>query len=187
MKVIIYDRNPGVDWTNKFLKLCWALGARLQVLFGVADACYGAGSWNDVYTWLASLGPCQFELIQYWGHGSPGCVWLHSRMLRWFEFINVLRPLVTKDTVLWFRTCNSFRGTSGQEFSRVLANGLRCTVAGHTRTIGLIQGGLHTRKQDTLPSWRTSEGELPDSWLPGYMRWGPNSVWFWQTKIPEGW
>lgn len=171
---------------NWFLKTCWVIGCFFQKLFGKVDAYYGASSWDDAFGWLKSHDRF-FTSIQYWGHGSPGCVYLAGRTMRWSECVERLRYHVLSGTVLWFRTCSTFRGTSGHELSEALADGLVCTIAGHTRIIGLVQGGLHTRRPYKPASWPVSEGEPPKSWIPGYLRWGPNSVLFTATRIPKGW
>ena len=68
-----------------------------------------------------------------------------------------------------------------------LADLLDCTIAAHTRVIGLWQGGLHTHQPRTLPSWPVDEGEykglLPAHLFPV----GNNVIFCMTTRIPEGW
>jgi len=185
MRVTIYDKHPGSGIGQWFLKVSWAVGCWLQKLFGMVDAYHGASSWDDASAWLAAQ-PGKFSSIQYWGHGSPGDVWLDSRNPVLTRF-DALKGQVNADTVIWFRTCSTFQGLRGHAFSEDLSNRLGCTIAGHTRIIGLLQGGLHTRKPGTLPSWPVSEGEFPKSWLPAWAQIGNNTVFCLTTRIPKGW
>lgn len=185
MKVTVYDANPGVGFNQWFLKTSWLVGCWLQKLFGAVDAYYGATSWENAIQWLA-LQPAPLSSIQYWGHGSPGCVYLAQKNIVPLGFY-ALRDSVTSKTVIWFRTCSTFQGARGQHFAMALADLLQCTVAGHTRIIGPLQGGLHTHVAAQSPSWPVSEGELPKSWLPSWIRGGNNTVTCLATKIPQGW
>lgn len=185
MRVTIYDKNPGPGFNQWWLKTFWLIGCFFQKLFGRVDKYYGASSWPNALLWL-SLQDGTFTSIQYWGHGSPGCVWLAQQNYTMPDF-RVLKDKVTPETVIWFRTCSTFQGVRGLAFSAALSDMLNCTVAGHTRIIGVLQGGLHTRKPHSYPSWSTVDGEFPASWWPPYLRWGDNTVTCLATKIPEGW
>lgn len=185
MRVTIYDKNPGTGFSQWFLKTSWFLGCWIQKLFGKVDKYYGTTSGADAIEWLCKQ-PGTFTSIQYWGHGSPGSVWVSQKLLHIPSFV-VLKDKVTPETVIWFRTCSTFQGASGHTFSKILSNLLNCIVAGHTRIIGPVQGGLHTRKPGTDPSWPVEEGELPKSWWPSHLTWGPHSIFCLTTKIPDGW
>ena len=186
MKVTVYDRNPGEGLGQWFLKASWAVGCWLQKLLGQVDDYYGAESWLDALKWLASHGET-LESVQYWGHGSPGAVWLAGKSMS-VNAVATLKPHLTVESLVWFRTCSTFQGPYGHEFSRKVADTLGCTVAGHTRIIGLFQGGLHTRRPQEAPEWPASEGELPPHWIPAPLRWwGSNTIICLRTRIPEGW
>ena len=186
MRVTVYDKKPGAGFSQWFLSFSWAAGCWLQKLFGKVDAYYGASSWAEALVWLAGR-PGTLTSIQYWGHGSPGTTYLAGQTLPINKFITILKPKISPTSVLWWRTCSSFQGAQGHVFSRRLADELGCIVAGHTRNIGPVQGGLHTRKPMTSPSWPVTEGELPKSWLPDHLRWGSNSIFCLTTKILDGW
>lgn len=186
MRLTIYDKNPGKGLNQWFLMASWAVGCFLQKLFGKVDDYYAAKSWEDAYAWLSNR-PGTITSLQYWGHGSPGLVWLAGRPMDLNKFIMAMKSKVTPQTIIWWRTCSTFHGEVGYYFSQRLADGLECTIAGHTRIIGPIQGGLHTRKPHSLPMWPKDEGELPPSKLPSWLQWGPNSVLCFATKVPEGW
>lgn len=186
MKVVIYDTKPGKGFDQWFLMLSWAVGCRLQKLFGIADAYYGASSWGDAQKWLLSLPTYKIESIQYWGHGSPAMVWLAERPLP-KDFFLVLKHKLLKNSLIWFRTCSTFQGRGGIEFSGRLADSLNCIVAGHTKIIGLLQGGLHTRKPYEPASWSETEGNINHKFLPEWLVWRGNTITCFHYKIPKGW
>lgn len=142
MRVAICDVNtfPGV-W-QKFLALSWRIGCFLHKLFGQLDDYHVATSWDDAFTWLETR-PKPLTSIQLWGHGAPGTMWVAGEQLTHTHFGRIVDS-VTPETVVWFRTCSTFRGTRGQDFAVYLATLLKCTIAAHTRTIGVFQSGLHT-------------------------------------------
>lgn len=192
MKVVIYDNNPGTGINQWFLKMTWLVGAYLQKLFGAADKVYGASSWEDAITWLINIETDSFSSIQYWGHGNVGTVFLNSKRLPKDLFI-FIKDKLSPESIIWFRTCSTFCGPMGQEFSRYLADSLNCTIAGHTRIIGFLQSGLHTRKPLTNPSWPSSEGmTITNNFFTRLfinlgLVWGNNTILCFQTKIPKGW
>jgi hypothetical protein len=185
MRVVIYDSKPGAGIQQWFLMLSWAIGSRLQKLFGAVDEYYGASSWTEAALWLQTRNTSSFSSIQYWGHGSPGTVWLNSKPIPKNIFDVVLSKLQPQ-SVIWFRTCSTFQNAQGQRFSENLANSLNCIIAGHTRIVGLLQGGLHTRMPHTAASWPIEEGE-PKTVLPSWLYWGNNTITCLQTKIPKNW
>lgn len=186
MRVTVYDRNPGKGFFQWFLKTSWVVGCWIQKLFGAVDAVYGASSWEDALRWLKDRHD-PLTHIQFWGHGSPGTLW-NGGIPTHEETFLVLKPMLVPETVLWFRACSVFQGQRGHDFSKRLADGLGCTIAGHTRVIGVFQGGLHTRKPHTEPSWPVTEGELRPEWLNRLgLRWGNNTVICLATKVPADW
>ena len=186
MRLTIYDKAPGDRLTDHALAFWWWVGCVIQKLFGQVDDYYGAETWADAKAWLDSK-PGPFMSVQYWGHGSQGTVWLAGKPVGWDQWL-LLKSKMLPTSLLWFRICSSFGGRMGQQMSQVLADGLNCIVAGHTRIIGFIQGGLHTRKPNTPPSWAESEQELTETWLTDAgLQWGNNSIFRFQTKIPDGW
>lgn len=183
MRVTIYDKNPGSGFMQWCLSLSWAIGCWFQKLVGSVDDYYGATSWADAKAWLMKQ-PAPLAMIQYWGHGSPGTIWLAQQRVTTYDW-QQLKPLLTPDSLLWFRVCSSFQGLAGQNFSWVLANDLNCTVAGHTRVIGLWQGGLYTRKPKSMPSWDVREGV--GSKADHFKFWNKHTIFCLRTSIPKGW
>jgi hypothetical protein len=186
MRVAIYDKNPGPGFNQWFLCLTWKIGCFLHKLFGKLDAYYGAESWDAAFAWLEHQ-PKPLTSIQYWGHGSPGSVWLAQKALPSTRFRGII-PSVTPDTVLWFRTCSTFQGQRGYDFSKYLTTLLNCTVAGHTRVIGVFQSGLHTRKPNQEPGWPLEEKDKGPAWLVGMgIQFGNNTIFCLRSSIPKGW
>lgn len=188
MRVTIYDKTPGSGFLQKMLMYSWLVGCWLQKLFGKVDDYHGVSSIEEMETWLHSKNTT-FSSIQYWGHGSPGVVWI-SRRPHFDSHWDWLAPMLTTDSVVWFRVCSLFQGLRGEAFSRLLANTLSCTIAGHTRTIGLWQGGLYTRTPNSSVSWSLSEGTENRKWKflrDDFRFWNRHTVFCLTTKIPKGW
>lgn len=184
MKVTLYDKNPGPGLMNKFLKLSWFVGCWFQKFIGAVDDYHGIESWDETKTWLAARGP--LSEIQYWGHGSPGRIWLAESILPTSEWL-ALKPMLTPDSLLWFRACSTFQGNIGHRFSQKLADELNCTIGGHTRIIGIWQGGLYTRKPNTPASWSTDEGGEKSFLREDFKFWNKHTILFLRTSIPKGW
>ena len=188
MRVTFYDKNPGPGLMQWFLKTSWLVGCWLQKLFGAVDEYHGIESQDEMRDWLKSK-DTTFESIQYWGHGSPGVVWISSKPHFDYQWL-WLASLVQPDTVVWFRVCSLFQGKAGERFSRLLSDHWNCTVAGHTRTIGVWQGGLHTRTPNSICSWSLEEGKEVRKWpwlRDDFRFWNKNTIFCLRTKIPKGW
>lgn len=183
MKVAVYDKNPGEGWSNKGLALSWLVGCFLAKLFGAIDEYHGATSWEDAIAWLKSKG--ELDEIQYWGHGSPGQIWLSGKALA----VNDLAGIkMSEDGLVWWRVCSSFQALRGMTFASRVSKLLNCDVAGHTRIIGLVQGGLHVWKKDQmLPSWLLEEGEPASTWFPSWLKWDKRSILCFRMSVPKGW
>lgn len=184
MKVIIYDNNPGAGFGQWLLMLSWAFASKVQKLFGLVDDSYAAESWTAAGLWLQGRST-EYSQIQYWGHGSAGAVWLNGKLMN-KDFFLPIKSKLNINSLIWFRTCSTFQGVKGQTLARHLTSTLNCTIAGHTRAIGLLQGGLHTISPNALPSWPVDEGE-PKSWVPSYLFWGSNTITCFHNKIPKNW
>lgn len=184
MRVTIYDKNPGPGAMQWFLKTSWMLGCWFQKLVGAVDAYHGAESWADAKAWLEAQ-KTPLTVIQYWGHGSPGAVWLAGHHIPTTEWLS-LKPLLVPNSLVWLRVCEAFQGPTGQVFAKRLADGLGCTVGAHTRIIGLFQGGLYTIHPNTMPSWPVEEG-MEKPWRPDFKPWLKHSIFCLRTSIPKGW
>lgn len=184
VRVTIFDRRPGQGLGQWLLMASWAVGCWLQKTLGLVDEYHGASSWADAVAWLDSR-PGKLSSVQYWGHGSPAGVWLADELLP-LHLLDTVKAKLDPTSIVWFRTCSTFQGGNGQGFAQFLANRLGCTVAGHTRIIGLFQGGLHTLRPGAVPSWSVDEGEL--SGLPAHLfPVGDHVIFCLTTRIPDGW
>lgn len=185
MRVTIFDRRPGQGLGQWLLMASWAVGCWLQKLFGLVDDFHGASSWEDALTWLDTR-PGKLTSVQYWGHGSPGGVWLADEPMPFHRLVATLQTKLDPRSIVWFRTCSTFQGDVGWAYSKGLADGLGCVVAGHTRIIGLWQSGLHTRRLGQPPSWPMNEGESTFP-LAHLLPMGNNCIFCLVTRIPDGW
>lgn len=187
MRVAVYDRNPGGGgaWQS-FLKLTWMIGCFIHKLFGKLDDYYGASSWDDAFKWLHSL-PTPIKSIQFWAHGSPGAAYIAQINVDREQFKRI-SARVSRDTVIWFRMCSVFSGQRGYDLSEYLADTLQCTIAGHTKTVGILQPGLYTRKMGQKPSWSIDEKDAGNSALVFLgLQWDKRTVLCLKATVPEGW
>lgn len=185
MRVTFYDKNPGKGFMQWLLKTSWLVGCWLQKLFGAVDEYHGVESIDEMREWMKSKNTT-FSSIQYWGHGSPGTVWVSSKPYFDYQWL-WLAGFVNPDSIVWFRICSLFQGRLGERFSRTLADHLGCTIAGHTRIIGIWQGGLHTRKANSDASWSLTEGTEESKLRDDLKFWNKNTILFLRTSVPKGW
>lgn len=180
MDCVIYDNKPGPGWQQAFLKTTWVVYAWLMKAVGVIDCFYGANSFEEAVAWLKTKG--KLKTVQYFGHGSAGYVWCGTQWLTPQHLIQ-LKGLV--EEYVWFRTCSSFQGKAGQQFALRVTRYAGCVAAGHTRIIGVVQGGLRVLSVGQLPDWPVEEGEPKKTWWPNVLKWGPNSVLCFAMSLPE--
>ncbi|MBL8915402.1 MAG: hypothetical protein JNM17_32155 [Archangium sp.] len=183
MRVVIYDDDRAPE--QAFLRRSWQAGCALQKALGLVDETFAASTWEQAFAWLTTR-PEKLTSIQYWGHGHPGEVLMAREPMQLSDWAAV-KPLITRESLVWFRTCSTFQGEKGHAFSEALSTLLDCTIAGHTRIIGPLQGGLHTRRPHEPASWPIEETELPPSRVPPWLRWGNNTIVCLTTQVPAGW
>jgi hypothetical protein len=174
------DKKPGVELAD-----AWAAGGWLYRGLRRLDDCRGFLTWTEALEWLAGLG--SVDEVQYWGHGSPGCVWLGGEALD-VRALSTLR--VT--SLFWLRTCASFAGIPGQRLAKAMSSELGCRVAGHTFNIGPLQSGLHSLRPGLDPEWPETEGlaeglaEKPLA-MRSSVPWAPNTITCLHGTVPERW
>lgn len=203
------DGNPEIDLAVELgLSHSWAAGGGLYKAFRTLDACRGFDKWNEALMWLADYrAPERIAEIQYWGHGSPGFIWMKSEALSaasaersiWTDkygvttdVLNLLKRRLTPESVIWFRTCSTFAGERGHQFAKSWANNMKCRVAGYTHIIGPWQSGLHSLAPEQEPSWPAAEGILEGTPAqPKKLKWSSpliqNTVTCLHSRIPKGW
>lgn len=183
-RLMIYDANPGdMSLNDRFLLLWWKIGGFIMKLFGRIDDMKGVRSWKEAITWLNSHD--EISSIQFWGHGSPGAIWIGSDPLvswkldeNWRMLSNKLLP----GAVFWIRACSVFRGAIGKSIAITLRDSLRCKVAGHVRIVGLIQPGLRTLSAGRSPiQW--PQDPKREGWFP----WDDRSVFCLRSSFPSNW
>lgn len=176
-RVMIYDdtdTKPGVELAD-----AWAVGGWLYRAFRSLDICRGFGTWRQALHWLESLGPV--DSVQYWGHGSPGAVWLGGQQL---DVSDLARVKVRE--LFWLRTCASFAGDKGRALATDMSRTLNCVVAGHTHNIGPLQSGLRSLSPGETPTWSLEEG-LVDGKPVGSRPWTVNTITCLHGQVPERW
>ena len=144
----------------------WIAGGHAYRLLRHVDTFKGFGFWHRALEWLATVHPEQrIQEIQYWGHGSPGRVWINGKALTIDAFDDAYKPMLeavrdrlTDDALIWFRTCATFGAERGRAFARRAVDFFGCRVAAHTHNIGLFHGGLHSLAPGAEPDWPADEG-----------------------------
>lgn len=176
-RVMIYDASdtkPGVELAD-----AWAAGGWLYRGLRRLDVCRGFTSWKQALDWIESLQAV--DEVQYWGHGSPGAVWLAGQRLNVDELARIkVRNL------FWLRTCASFAGAPGHELASKMSRVLGCRVAGHTHNIGPLQSGLHSLRPGAEPAWPDSEG-IAGGKAKRSTPLAPNTITCLHGSFPESW
>jgi hypothetical protein len=200
VRILIYD---GVHRKGeRLLRAAWAVGARLYRVLGWVDAAYGARSWLDALAWLSARGG-SIDEIQFWGHGKWGMVFIdndilsvaslragHEHHAHLLQIAAKLSPRA--DSLVWFRTCETFGARAGQAFAKELSQLLNARVAGHTHVIGLLQSGLHGLSPGEDPHWSELEGiakgtaESPRESEYSSAQ-APRTLHFMNGRFPEAW
>lgn len=198
LDVMFYDAS---DWAGEELRFSWITGGLFYRLFGSIEEIRGCFNWTEALKFLANVQPGKkIKTIQFWGHGTPGNVWIngHSLSVRSLlatsahrHYLNKLKQRLDPDSVVWFRACNVAATQEGQFFMQSLANFLGCKVAAHTFIVHAWQGGLHTLGPGQEPDWPLDEGVEFDK--DGNLKmlwtkpWSPNTLFCLTGKIPEEW
>jgi hypothetical protein len=193
LRLVVYDRNSSA---GRLLVSAWRVGGQLYRTLGRIDARYGASSWADALTWLAShRSPEPLAEVQFWGHGLWGQALIGNSCLDasvlkpghpQHQALLAVRARLVPDTGLWwFRTCSTFGTAKGHAFASAWARFLGCRVAGHTFIIGFHQSGLHSLGPSEQPSWPLDEGLSAAQ--PAWSRpSAPNTITCLHGKIPPG-
>lgn len=112
--------------------------------------------------------------IEFWGHGGPGSMKLGNEAITRDAFgpsseLTRLLPYLDPDAVIYFRGCETFRGTVGREFAEKATKFFNRTVAGHTLWIGKLEGpvgnptfpGYEELRPGKKPSWVDPPSNAP--------------------------
>jgi hypothetical protein len=202
LRLMVYDRTcmkRGVG-----LSTAWSVGSRLYRGLGRLDATFGARSWNEALSWLATFEVSRpIQEVQYWGHGRWGRVLVaedvfDAEALRLGHPLHALVLAVRErlvpggEALVWLRTCEAFGARAGIDFAQALADGLGARVAGHTFVIGALQSGLRVLAPGCRPRWSAAEGiaeGTPDSpkraFGSGPTR--PRTITCFSNQVPRAW
>jgi hypothetical protein len=197
---MVYDRTCSGYGPLPGLTATWRAGGWLYQRLGRLDARFGAASWSEALEWLATYrAPEKIREIQYWGHGNFGCA-LVDRVRLDASAFDADHPLFVTlkrvkdrlldggESLIWFRTCETFGTEEGHGFARAAADFFDATIAGHTYVIAWAQSGLHTLGPGGEPSWPVDEGLRRDG-SRSRARWSgflePNTVSFLAGRIPD--
>src|SRR5262245_48424191 len=141
LRLVVYDATQ-LARRPRALGLSWHVGAKLYRAFGPVNAAFGARTWSDALSWLASYRPeTPIAEVQYWGHGKWGRALIDGDSLdrRALELGHPLRPglealraRLAPDALLWFRTCETAGARAGHDFIAALADFAGVRVAAHT-------------------------------------------------------
>lgn len=198
LDVMVYDAS---DWAGEQLRFSWVTGGLFYRLFRSVEEVRGCLNWTEALRWMSEIQKGKkIKTIQFWGHGTPGHVWINGHPLSMKSFLATsahkhyllkLKERLGPDSVIWFRACNVAATSEGQVFMQTLSNVLGCRVAAHTFIVHPWQSGLHTIGPGEEPEWPTDEGvrvredgTLEMLWSKP---WSPNTIFCLTGKIPEGW
>lgn len=193
----LVDFNLPVGLTHS-----WFAGGRLYRRFGAIDTFEGFKVWHKALEWAATVYPEQkIDHIQYWGHGSPGKVWLNKETLTvdsfdgpYKDLLAEIRDRLTDDAIIWFRTCATLGADRGRLFARRAADFFGCRIVAHTHNINFFHGGLHSLRPGQDPTWPREEGidegtpEAPKKMKSSGWWWSqPNTITCLNNEFPEAW
>jgi len=198
LDLLFFDRS---DWAGKQLRMSWITGGLFYRLFRGVEVTRGFLDWPDAIEWLSTVEEDKkINSIQFWGHGSPGRVWINGEYLSIRSLLPTsphrdlllkLKSRLTPESTIWFRSCNVFAGKEGQMFATAFCQFMNCRIAAHTFIVGPWQSGLHTINPGEQPSWSKEEGvgKNPDGTtkLLWSKPWSPNTIFCLTGKIPKGW
>lgn len=194
LSLMFYDNSV---WAKEMLVNTWTAGGKLYKLFRNVDHFIGVSSWEEAFEWLNTVAPGQkIKQIQFWGHGSPGKVWINGKSLSRFvknpasayhEHALELKKRLTEDSTIWFRSCAVFSRQEGHDFAKDMSTFFNCKIAAHTYIVAFFQSGLHSLKPGQTPSWSITEGVN----LDGKTLWSrinsPNTIICLQGVVPSDW
>lgn len=188
MKLAIYDaaENSPVGWS-------WATGAKLYKAMGYFQHVVAAHSWDDGLRRVNDLtSRYRINEIQFWGHGSPGKVFVAGK---WLDVDGAHKIPLTRlgsslepNSFVWLRTCASFAGVPGRTLATELVSMLNARVAGSTFNIGFPwHSGQHSLRPNAVPAWPITEGLDVKGQPMGSAKKSPHTVPFAAMSLPDAW
>ena len=198
LTLLLFDRTQ-LKRRPLGLGLSWRAGSVLYRTLGWADRAYAADDWDSALDWIASLEPQRpIREIQYWGHGKWGRALIDRDVLdrralepghRLHARLEAIRERMTRDGLVWFRTCETLGAQVGLDFAKAFTDFMGVSVGGHTYEIGYFQSGLHALAPGAGPDWSASEGlsrgspELPERAAKSSLS-APNTITCFTSDLP---
>lgn len=192
-RLLVFDRTCTSG--KRGLSPAWSAGANLYRGLRRIDDARGVASWDEALDWLATQRE-PISQIQYWGHGKWGCALVDNDVFDASRLhdprLDAIRERLTPDSLLWFRTCETFGARAGIDFAERLSDRLGCRVAGHTYVIGFHQSGLHGLAPGVRADWSPDEG-LDEGTADAPVRakwswpWSPRTITCLASRVPERW
>ena len=170
--LIIFDNAE-----KTFVGFTWKTGAKFMARKD--DLVLAVNSWDDCLKQLDNLfmGGQKFDVIQFWGHGSPGNVYVAGKDDP-YEFWIALASLVkSKESIVWLRVCSFFATKHGKREGNEIAAILKCKLMAHTYSIGHLasQSGTRMIDKNNPPLWSNTEG-IKGSKFKDSAPWAPHTV-----------
>ena len=194
------ESDPSTIDLRSGMARSWFANGGLYRNLRTLDAAKGFDAWEDALGWLATYSSGQkIAEVQFWGHGSPGHVWMNGQILTAHSFFGHHGPALRRLThrllpgsTVWLRTSGTFAGEAGHEFAQVWSQALECRVAGHTFDLGFFQSGLHAVTPDEVPQWPLTEGiaegtPVKPIVLRKSMPWCVNTLTCLSSAVPPRW
>jgi len=194
LRVLIYDavRAPGL------LDETWAFGAYWARKFGRFDVVIPAVDWSSTLRAAALIEqPDPIAELHFWGHGSPGRVYVGGKAINrvvftspthpWHAPMVALSSRMRPESLVWWRTCSTFARERGQAFARECVDFFGCRVAASTFNIGLFHSGIHSLRPGDEPSWPADEGVSTKGGQRSSWPWRPNTISCFRSRIPSEW
>jgi hypothetical protein len=179
------------DTTDPSLSWLWALGSKTvgKLPSGRQDVLRVAGPADlrdQLIEYVNAMLDTDIRLRQvaYWGHGSPGILWVADcRMDLDTDMASLLRPVLAgPESIFWARVCSFCAGENGQAAALDAADAFGCRFASFTHIIHAWQSGLHVVDPgQRRAGWPTGEGNGGSAWSTP---WAPNTVLATRQSIP---
>ncbi|KAF0972961.1 hypothetical protein FDP41_008813 [Naegleria fowleri] len=167
LSVLIYDStNEHESTRDQFASISWAVGSSFFEAVNKFDRVIRAKSWDQVVRELNQIADSG-ELIrevQFWGHGSPGKVFigqdeLTTEVLDTPSWVSLSkRKIFHQNALWWFRSCSTCNRNEGRSFAKKFVDLFGVRMGGHTVFIHAIHAGLVCLRPGQEPSWSDEDG-----------------------------
>ena len=126
-RLLIYDASE-----KSFLGLLWKIGAALAWFY--FDKILPVKNWQDFQNKVEELGN-KYEEVQFWGHGSPGYIYINNysnKNTAW----EILSRVLNKGAIVWLRVCSFASQEMGKAAMERVSSTLGARLIANTHSIG---------------------------------------------------